>query len=63
MLQAALEVHKEIYVSTANRLEVNAHKVPNDSRYPCDDQLMIFAIKCVEKGILKQEWIKYPFND
>jgi hypothetical protein len=70
MIKAALKAYKEIYVSTAKKTEILNRKIQdNDFRYTNDEHLgnnsplMLIVQKCVDKGILKPEWIKHPFND
>jgi hypothetical protein len=64
----ALKIYKEIYVSTAKKMEILRIGLQNDSRYTNDEHLgdnsplMLFVQKCIEKGILKPEWKKHPFN-
>ena len=65
MIIAALEVYKEIYVSTAERWEIEAKRKFSDKirdeRYSVDGRLWPFINKLVERDILKQEWLKKPF--
>lgn len=65
MIVAALEVYKEIYVSTAERWEIEAKRKSSDKvrdeRYSVDGRLWPFINKLVERGIMKQEWLINPF--
>lgn len=66
LIQEALKEYGEIYVCTANRLELNSNKnkQTEDSRHMENEGecLVPFVIKCIEKNILKKEWVIHPFK-
>ncbi len=61
MIIEALKVYNEIFISTADKLEIKTERLSNDLRYTNDDNLWYFINKCVQRAFLKKEWIKHPF--
>lgn len=72
MIEAAINEYGKILVNNLSRLEFNAkkHSIENytfetnrsDTRYPMDDALMKFINKCIDKKIVKKEWVLSPFG-
>ncbi len=63
MVIRALEVYKIVYVSTATQRDIKERDLPDDGRYSNEPDFWIFIKKCVDRGILKPEWIKHPFKN
>lgn len=72
MINEAVKVYGKVFICSLSRLEFNIkkHDAKNyifttntsDTRYPKDEVLMKFAKKCIAKNIIKQEWVKSPFD-
>lgn len=72
MINEAVKEYGKVLFCGIERLEFNTKKYQvnnysvltnkSDTRYPKDEVLMIFANKCIEKKIIKKEWVKSPFD-
>lgn len=65
MIKEALKKYEKIFVSTADKIDIKALALPNDLRYVNETygevaHFWLFVNRLIEKGILKNEWKKFP---
>lgn len=68
MIQAALIIYGEIYISSAEKDEIKTMGINGDLRYtnaPSFDEsdLKIFVNELIIQGVFKKEWVKHPFKN
>lgn len=67
MIVNALLEYQEIYISTAEKIDIKERNLANDERYfneYCLEESNIykFANRLIKKGILKSCWLRHPFK-